>query len=143
MSRTQKEISEKIKNDDDRFGFLSDVLLPYLEVENVKDFLKPDADLSDWKVQPQDLDAIKTKMRDYMEFAWEKAIDCRGLSAMRSINKFRAYLWLLENEKLTKFCNQQENYSAYGKPMLAEICKEYDFSIPPEAYPLDQETNDD
>jgi hypothetical protein len=72
-------------------------------------------------------------MRDYMEFAWGKADDHRGLSAMRSVEKFKAWVWLLGNDKLVEFCEDDDHYAYYGAPVLQRICQEYSFPIPDDA----------
>src|SRR5690348_11230377 len=86
------------KQESDFFGFAGEVLLPYLSAEQVKPFLKPDADLSDWKQEPLKFEAVVTAMREYMEFAWDKVQDHRGISASRSVEKMQAWLWLLGDE---------------------------------------------
>ena len=64
-------------------------------------------------------------MQDYMSFAWEKANDKRGISANRSIDHFKGWLWLLEDEESIEYL--KVNYAPYGKPGLAYICIKYGF----------------
>ena len=42
----------------------------------------------------------------------------------------RAWLWLLEDEKLLGFAQASENYPQYGAPILRKICEEYDLPQP-------------
>ena len=64
-------------------------------------------------------------MQDYMSFAWEKANDKRGISANRSIDHFKGWLWLLEDEEGIEYL--KVSYAPYGKPGLTYICKKYGF----------------
>ena len=64
-------------------------------------------------------------MRDYVSFAWEKANDKRGISANRSIDHFKGWLWLLGDEEGIEYL--KANYAPYGKPGLAYVCKKYGF----------------
>ncbi len=64
-------------------------------------------------------------MQDYMSFAWEKANDKRGISANRSIDHFKGWLWLLGDEEGLRYL--KVNYAPYGKPGLAYVCKKYGF----------------
>jgi len=64
-------------------------------------------------------------MRDYISFAWEKANDKRGISANRSIDHFKGWLWLLGDEEGIEYL--KANYAPYGKPGLAYTCKKYGF----------------
>lgn len=64
-------------------------------------------------------------MKDYISFAWEKANDKRGISANRSIEHFKGWLWLLGDEEVVEYL--KANYTPYGKPGLAYICKKYGF----------------
>jgi len=68
---------------------------------------------------------IIERIKGYMSFAWEKANDKRGISANRSIDHFKGWLWLLGDEEGTEYL--KVNYIPYGKPGLAYICKKYGF----------------
>lgn len=70
---------------------------------------------------------IIAEMREYMVFAWDKANDERGLSAIRSIQYFTAWLWLLGDEETFAFASNDDNYAMYGRPILAKICEVYGF----------------
>jgi len=63
---------------------------------------------------------VRDQMVDYMEFAWEKANDERGMSAYRSMAHYTSWLWLDGDEYLWKTL---EGYTDYGRPQLIEICK--------------------
>jgi hypothetical protein len=59
-----------------------------------------------------------------MAFAWGKARDHRGISASRSVEKMRTWVWLLDDPEITA------NYQNYGAPILRAICERYGFPIP-------------
>lgn len=127
--RSVAEIITRIKllqdpaNSEDFFGVQVGNLLATLPYEWAKanDWLKDGVTEEQWNGMSgrlhTDEDVLKA-MREYLPFAWRKANDCRGLSASRSIDHMRAYLWLLENEE---FNRMDEVYEYYGKPNLV-IC---------------------
>lgn len=129
--RTADEIAEHYAatKADDVLGFRGGVLLPYLTTEQLKPFVKPDADLSDWTPCPLDEAEALSDMRHYMEFAWGKARDHRGISASRSTEKMQAWLWLLEREDVLDAV-RITTYQNYGAPQLRVICELMGFLIP-------------
>jgi len=118
--RTQSEIIDRIEEvkDGDSFGFERGNLIDFLDYEHAKPFLKSGTTSEEWeecrKTDP------KEAMRNYMEFAWEKANGCRGISAYRSLCHFSAWLWLDGNGELAESIR---NYEFYGKPELEQICE--------------------
>jgi len=121
--KTQDEIVIRIRDrkEHDFFGFETSEYLDYLDFDHAKEFLKPEATKEKWekdihgKARPP-ADMIK----DYMPFAWDKANNCRGISAARSICHMIAWLWLDGKD-----WSELEDYEYYGKPQLVRICKEY------------------
>lgn len=121
--RTQDEIVARIRTRKERdfFGFETSEYLDYLDFAHAKEFLKPEATKEKWekdihsKAKPP-ADMIK----GYMPFAWDKANNCRGISASRSISHMIAWLWIDGKD-----WPEIENYEYYGKPQLVRICKEY------------------
>ena len=128
--RTGAEIVERIQKHSDRLGFTAEVLAPFLTAEEVLPLCKVDVDLSQWDKQPQVRDAILDEMRDYMTFAWRKAIAHRGISAARSVAKFRAWAWLLGEDVLLAFIEDTSNYPNYGAPVLKRVCEVFGFPLP-------------
>lgn len=115
----------------DFFPWRLNVLLPYLSFEMAKPFLKDTATAESWgEIVPSDRSSIIVEMSDYAGFAWEKAIGHRGLSAGRSIDKMKAWLWMLEDEELLDFIEVEINYKNYGAPILKAICEKYGFPVP-------------
>lgn len=127
IQRTQDEIVERIKmrKQDDFLGFEWQEYLFYLDFDHAKEFLKPEVQEKDWpfpdKRSPIDV------LKEYMPFAWDKANNCRSISAERSINHFIAWLWLAkEDEILGEVEKDYEfNYEPYGKPILRKICDHF------------------
>ncbi len=117
--RTQKEILSRIKaiqdNNSDLFGTELNDLICALEFENAKPFLKKGTKDKDWQ-QTAD---VKKEMIEYMSFAWEKANDKRGLSAMRSLAHYKAWLFLDGDDEIWPTLDKYEHY---GKEHLITIC---------------------
>ena len=138
--RTQEEILERIKEtkDEDIFGFGTEILMSTLNFENIKKFLKEDIDKKALgeikenckKFSKDRKNNLIREMRNYMQFAWEKVEDHRGLSASRSIIKMTEYLWLLKEDELLKLAQEDDNYYPYGAPILAKICEKLGFPMP-------------
>lgn len=125
--RSQEEILERIeqKKSEDIFGFEVGEYIAALNQENMEKMrlrgvVKEDADLSEWEPIFKSDEDILERCKDYMEFAWDKANNCRGISANRSIMHYIAWLWLLGYEE---FDNLMDGYQFYGKPQLIRICE--------------------
>lgn len=121
--RTQEEIVKRFheRKANDMLGFEVNEYIPYLDYEHAKPFLKKDVGEEEWK---QEKMTPVEKIKDYMKFAWEKANDCRGISAGRSISHMIAWLWLDGQDKFLEE-NNTEEYEYYGKPQLVKICELY------------------
>ena len=123
--KTQEQIVERIKEieENDFFGYETNDLITYLDFEHAKQFIKEEkqAELEQtWKDdKPKD---PAEEIKEYMSFAWDKANNCRGLSADRSISHMSAWLWLDGKEELAE---EIRDYQYYGKPQLVKICQEY------------------
>lgn len=123
--RTDAEILARIiivgKND--WLGTQTGVYTSTLSFEVAKPLLKESCTAEDWGDPiPRDDETIKAEMLGYMEFAWGKANDCRGISAGRSIDHYSAWLWLLGRDAAA---DQILKYTQYGKPWLRAICEDF------------------
>lgn len=123
--RTDEEIIEKVteleENQEDFLGFQRTDLLCFLSIEAIERYLGKElpADArAVWTNLSRDDDAIKTMMRDYMPFAWEKANDCRSISATRSIQHMQVWLWMMGQDEAAKSIAE---YTMYGKPQLRAV----------------------
>lgn len=129
--RTQEELIKRIKERTaaDMFGFeVSEYYYALTEEsfnalkEGPTPYVRTDAVYSDMPEEVKlltDSDVHK-KCVDYMEFAWEKANNFRGISAMRSIQHYVAWMWMKGDDFLDEAI---DDYQYYGKDLLVEICK--------------------
>lgn len=127
--KTTDEVLAKVKElekTDDIFGTKRNDLMSYLSFEQAKPYLKDGITVEEWsEVRDEiDRDTVIEDMLDYMEFAWDKANNCRGLSAGRSIDHYEMWLWLLEDGLSEKL---KDIYQYYGKPCLRAICEKYNW----------------
>lgn len=129
--RSKKEIIEKIKQSQgkDIFGFEWLEYCPYIDFESAKTIFNIIE--GEWIGIEEEYtkDNILKKMHEYMPFAWEKANNCRGISANRSIMHYIAWIWLLGDDNLLNKVEKEyeTNYHYYGKPILERICKHYNW----------------
>jgi len=72
------------------------------------------------KATPLTRENIIAQMQDYIDFAFEKAENQRGISAERSIWKFKQWLWVLEDDSIPT-----DNYCDYGIEILKCITEKY------------------
>lgn len=128
--RTDDEIIARIKEieGDDIFGFERGDLLEVLSFEAAKPFLRDDATADKWKAAARDFESAKLRILEYLPFAWDKANNCRGISAMRSLMHMRAWLWLMgEDSFIAERWPNGIDYEMYGKPDLRAISERYGF----------------
>lgn len=136
--RTREEIIEKLRDlknapvTVDFFGVKGADLLTFIPFSDAVEFLKKDHGISeaDWAGEgcPADLtrEGILKLIEDYMPFAWNKANDCRGLSAARSLDHFEVWMWLLGGEHWTYWIQViASHHTHYGKPHLVRICEHF------------------
>ena len=127
--RTPSEIVEQVRQiradaGRDIFGVEAGDLAECLSFDDVKLLLKPEAVARPWgPVAASDDAAVVERLKGYMPFAWDKANNCRGLSALRSLSHMRAWVWLLGEDAVADILGHY--YDRYGKPHLAAICERY------------------
>lgn len=133
--KDSKQLSEayRIVFEDDFFGFYGEVIVPRLKYDDAKEWLQDDVTESDFREMveeyPKTKDAIIEELRDYMDFAWGKCEDERGISAGRSINKIAAWLMILDDD-LWQELHKGDDFYPYGAPLLAKVCDKYGFDAP-------------
>ena len=122
--RTEQEIINRIEvvKNADIFGTVRSDLIHCLPFSSAKKYLKDDVTEDDWEPKLSDDDSVLQEIHDYMEFAWDKANNNRGLSAGRSLMHMQAWLWLLGEDQAA---DDIDDYSHYGKPQLRAICEHY------------------
>ncbi len=118
--KTDQEILARIEEvaDKDWMGTQRGDLVVRLPYDLAKQYLRDDAnmDADKWNTAVKELQAPMDLIKDYLEFAWDKANNCRGLSAGRSLEHILTWLWLEGYDKLVK--EHFETYDMYGKLQL-------------------------
>lgn len=134
---TQDEIVEQVKKrkPGDPFNFEVGELVNYLDYDHAKAFLLPTATKEEWdKVHfTHTKEHVLENMKHYYGFAWDKANNCRGLSANRSLMHYFGWIFLLgDYEFLAEITDHAINcYSFYGKPVLERIGDRYGWEWKP------------
>ena len=134
---TLEEIADHIKKNGGLIDFTAEVLgryLPHALYARASLKVADGVDPASIEVDPPDPEAIKKEMLAYLDFAWGKCADHRGLSASRSISKLRAWVWLLGDTESIEFLDIDSNYKPYGAPMLAFLAKKYGTPLPTGEY---------
>lgn len=112
--------------------FRGKILAEFLPKEKLEelDLLPPD----DWKPEPLTRETVLKKMSDYFEYAVEKCVGQRGISASRSVEHYEEWVWLLGDDEFLREMKETE-YEPYGAPILLKVAERYGFdSEHPEAY---------
>ncbi len=82
------------------------------------------------KVLPLTEEAVKAELLDYLDFAFGKAINHRGISASRSIQKLSTWAWILDLDDLVAFAEDDKNYPQYGVPILKKFAEHFEIEMP-------------
>jgi len=128
---SQEEIVKRFdeRKDKDLFGDEVYEYLPYLEFGLAKQFLKEGVTQAEWDKDRPSLsrERLLKQMEEYMSFGWEKANNCRGLSANRTMCHYIAWIWLAGDREFAEKMEQEyrHNYEFYGKNILVMICEFY------------------
>lgn len=129
MTWTQEQIVSRIieRKENDMFVFEWAEYVPYLDFKHAKQFLKEGCKEEGYIRAELSKEVLEKTIKDYMEFAWEKANGGRELSANRSIMHLIAWIWLSGADKFAEEIDNEytTNYHYYGKDILAKICAHY------------------
>ena len=127
-TRTAAEvINYRPKDGDSLFGFDREALGEFLTFEEAKPWLKADAKSDWWTPKPRTREAIIEVLREYMSrIGLDKAVSHRGISASRTIEKMRAWSWLMADDEAVRICDET-SYQNYGAPILKALCEHFDF----------------
>lgn len=125
VKRSADEIVARMAEVSDLFGVQGSDLLEHLSFERAQPFLKDGVTAEQWQDAQAKAGPVE-RIVDYLPFAWEKANDCRGLSAARSLLHFKTWLWLagVEPDWLDR---ELDEYEFYGKPQLVLISEAVGF----------------
>ncbi len=115
--------------------FKSEVLVNYLTFEDAKPYLSEEfrKEIESGSGQWQQITSIEkcvAEFLNYMEFAWGKAQDRRGISASRNIDKLGMWLWIMNREDLQEILDDDDLYNPYGAPALVEVCNQLGIEVP-------------
>lgn len=129
MVRTQEEIKKRFKEADDMFGTQQNDLIDYMTFETAKEFLKDEyvKDIESGQKKWDQSVNPKKEILNYLDFAYGKAENERGLSAGRSMLHFKTWIWLDDDKLYNELENQIDNYYGYGIPVLDKISNHYNF----------------
>lgn len=120
--RTTAEIItriEAVQRGGDFFGTQTNDLLAALDFEHAKSYLREGVTAEQWaEAMVATEGGIRDAAAGYLEFAVGKALNHRGISASRSVDHFRAWVFLLgTDEQLAQL--ESTEYEQYGVPQLA------------------------
>lgn len=129
IPRTQDEIRAQFtaSRDRDFFGTEGQHLVEAMTFETAKaaDIPKDDVTPDQWATARclYTVEDVKAEILSYLIFAWDKANNCRGLSANRSLEHFRGWCWLLgaEGQAIMEHPDFNVNYRHYGKAALVRV----------------------
>ena len=109
------------------FGFGKEVASDYLNFEQCKKFLKKEFiekyEAGEEFKMVTDIKEAAQDFLDYMVFAWMKAMDERGISASRSIEKLAAWMKILNRDDVADVLGDDNLYNPYGRPALKKACE--------------------
>jgi len=119
---------------EDFLGFQRDNLVDALVAfEHAQPYLKEGITKEEWengKNRIRTDEDVLAQMRDYMPFAQGKARNHRGISATRSIERYKAWAWLLGDDLVLEYLGTDDNWGQYGAKMLKYLCGYYKFDWP-------------
>lgn len=132
MIRNQQEIMDRFNSEEskDLFGTQMTDLLGFMDYENVKPHLikefieKVEKGEEVWTPKTD----AKKEILNYLDFAYEKAENQRGLSAGRSMLHFKTWIWLDDDKFYNEILPLIDNYTNYGIPALDKIAAHYGYT---------------
>lgn len=131
VTRTQSEIVARFREVRERFlDFESEVLAGYLDYDHARPYLTADTTRESWAEAQDDPAQAREAAGAYLEFAFGKARDHRGISAIRSVQKLSGWAWLLGHDDLAEQMRRDENYPRYGVPALVLFATTLDLPVP-------------
>ncbi len=128
---TKEEVDARYKERApvDMLGFEVDEYTPYMSIEGVRPLANEGVTDETLKETQLTLNRgeMVADMERYMEFAFEKANNQRGISASRSIQHYIAWTWLAGDYDLSTRINTvfENEYLEFGISILQGICEFY------------------
>lgn len=128
--RSQTEIVDRFNKADDFMGTQKSDLVEFMNFKNAKPYLNEEyvkqveSGKEKWEVKTD----AKKEILEYLDFAYQKAEDERGLSAGRSMLHFKTWIWLDDEKFYNEIIDMIDDYDDYGIPTLDKISKHYSFN---------------
>lgn len=115
-------------NSEDFLGFEREVAVNFLPFKEGKQYYKKDyitkvEEGTIKYVYVEDVAEGAQDFLDYMVFAWMKALNKRGISSLRSINKLSTWMKILSRPDIAKILEDNLLYASYGRPALKKACE--------------------
>lgn len=136
ITRSQEDIFTRFKeaqaSREDIFGFRLEVLASAMTLDTLKKAM-PDGEFtseaSEYPVFASE--NIDKEAREYLVFAIGKAVNHRGISASRSVDKLREMAWLMGKDDVVEAMDEA-GYTEYGVPKLKVFADgmKYPFEFP-------------
>jgi len=73
---------------------------------------------------------VKEYLQSALAFGCTKAGNHRGISAGIAISKIAEVLWMLGDNEMQAFAEDDRNYENYGVPILKKVAGRYGFELP-------------
>jgi hypothetical protein len=129
--RTQDEIVKRFneRKSDDMFGFEIGEYLNALSHETALANGLTKMTKDEWgESRLLSESGVREQMREYVDFAYEKINNERGISANRTVMHYIAWLWLVGEDELLAWVEREyeTNYHGYGRHIVDEIVKRLD-----------------
>lgn len=138
--RRDEEILDRLmveKNNDPLGMSIGDLIARLsFDIASSKDFVAEGVSEEEWNKSmcSRKPDDVRKELIGYLDFAWDKAVDHRGISAGRSIGHIRNWLWLMGDEEALSFVEDNCNYPQYGVPVLKYISERFGYDWPKNKY---------
>ncbi len=130
--RTQDEIVARFKERaaTDWLGFEVNEYLSAMDFEHANEFLKDDVTPDQFKTTFKTDDDVRRCMAQYIDFAWNKCNNERGISASRSLMHYVAWIWLVGDDDVYDRLEleMEKNHNDYGRSCLELLCQHYGWS---------------
>lgn len=134
--RTDQEILDRVEaiRPADFLGWTTPVLLMALSYECAvkEEIVANGVDRASWDSSQTTNPTAEAK--EYLAFAMDKARNERGISAERSVDKLREWLWLSGDDSLLRRF-EGAPYNPYGRRKLAVLCEAW--GVKPDMWPND------
>ena len=127
--RSQEEILERFNKVNDVFGTQKSDLIDYMEFKTAKEFLKDEyvKQVESGEKEWEQTMNPKKEILGYLDFAYGKAHNERGLSAGRSMLHFKTWIWIDDEKFYNEIVDEMDSYNDYGLAVLDKISKHYGF----------------